>query len=49
LTYTPKPYLRRGRLYVPYLKNDKGITVGWKVISVEKTKKWIEQNGGVVN
>ena len=41
----PKPYFVGDRLYVPYLKNQNGVCVGWTILSVVNTKKWIEENG----
>ena len=45
MTYTPKPYFVGNRLFIPYLKNQNGVYVGWKMLSIETTKKWIEENG----
>jgi hypothetical protein len=42
-----KPYFIGDRLCVPYLKNQNGVYVGWTILSVLNTKKWIEEHGVV--
>jgi len=49
LTYTPKPYYVGDRLCIPYLKNQNGVYVGWTVLSIENTKKYLKANGGLVD
>jgi|TARA_B110000438_G_scaffold232569_1_gene228294 hypothetical protein len=33
------------RIQIPYIKNQNGVVVGWTVLSVENSKKYLEEQG----
>ena len=37
--------LNMKRIQIPYIKNQNGVVVGWTVLSVENSKKYLEEQG----
>ena len=37
--------LNMERIQIPYMKNQNGVVVGWTLLSVENSKKYLEEQG----